>query len=156
MPPDAALMVEHMPWTRFAESAARVKIPPPRKYRCPPDNGISRYLCDQIGAGRTMSHNQSLSYLVKGLLGNRTVRHICVEQELCQKFSCRARCTHMSDWHITQLQSNVTANFLLCVIEILFLSLWHECVVYFFTLLTTNTLWPWSTQNIACNSWQHG
>ena len=31
-----------------------------------------------------MSHNQSLSYLVKGLLGNRSVRHICVEQELCQ------------------------------------------------------------------------
>ena len=88
-------------WAPYLQNAW-VKIPSPRKYRWPLNNGIWRYLCDHIGKGGTMSHNQALSNPSKAYWPTHQphcqLRHIYAGQKVCPA-SHTGPGVHINDWH---------------------------------------------------------
>ena len=92
--PNVGRMVQHMP-TRHCIAASdqicricsRGQNSAPTLvsvYRCPPDNGISRYLCDQISAPTAQSGIVIPCQSSIGQPLQCQVQHIWVEQKLCQ------------------------------------------------------------------------
>ena len=123
--PNAGRMVEHMP-TRHCIAASdqicricsRGQNSAPTLvsvYRCPPDNGISRYLCDQISAPTAQSGIVIPCQSSIGQPPQCQVQHIWVEQKNCGQVLTRGVIDKLPNGNPMRLQI-----FLLCNIGIPF------------------------------------